>query len=102
MARARLLLKQGRAAVFRRFPFTIILRAPTAAGAVPRRHRLKIDPGSKTTGLAVVQEPTGQVVAAAEITHRGPKIRAALDARRALRRARRQRKTRYRKPRCAP
>jgi 5-methylcytosine-specific restriction endonuclease McrA len=101
MARARLLLKLGRAAVLRRFPFTIILKDGTAAGVVPRVHRLKIDPGSKTTGLAVVQERTGTVVAAAEITHRGTKIKAALDARRARRRARRQRKTRYRKPRFA-
>jgi 5-methylcytosine-specific restriction endonuclease McrA len=101
MARARLLLKQARAAVFRRFPFTIILRGRTAEGVVPRTHRIKIDPGAKTTGLALVQEATGKVVAAAEITHRGTQIKARLDARRALRRARRQRKTRYRKPRFA-
>ena len=46
MARARLLLKQGRAAVFRMFPFTIILKD---RGAVPagHEHRIKIDPGSK-------------------------------------------------------
>jgi 5-methylcytosine-specific restriction endonuclease McrA len=101
MVRARLLLKQGRAAVFRRFPFTIILKDRTGGGRAGRTHRLKIDPGAQTTGLAVVQEGTGQVVAAAEITHRGTTIKARLDARRALRRARRQRKTRYRKPRFA-
>jgi len=50
-------------------------------------HRLKLDPGSKTTG---------QVVWAAELTHRGQAIRNALLARRARRRSRRQRKTRYR------
>jgi 5-methylcytosine-specific restriction endonuclease McrA len=100
-ARARILLARGRAAVFRRYPFTIILKDRTVAESIVHPCRLKIDPGSKTTGLAVVQEATGKVVAAAEITHRGMKIKAALDARRALRRARRQRKTRYRQPRFA-
>ncbi|MBV8315346.1 MAG: HNH endonuclease [Planctomycetaceae bacterium] len=98
MARARILLQQGRAAVFRRFPFAIILKD---RGDVPaaRAHRIKIDPGSKTTGIAVVQEATGRVVAAVEVEHRGRAIKAALDSRRALRRGRRARGTRYRKPR---
>ena len=95
---ARILLKRGRAAIFRRFPFTIILqdRGDIPAG---REHRIKIDPGSKTTGLAIVQEETGRVVAAVEIEHRGQAIKASLEARRALRRGRRARKTRYRPPR---
>jgi 5-methylcytosine-specific restriction endonuclease McrA len=98
MARARILLKQGRAAVYRRFPFTIILqdRADVPTG---HAHRIKIDPGSKTTGVAIVQDATGRVVAAVEIEHRGQAVKASLDARRALRRGRRARKTRYRKPR---
>lgn len=96
MARARILLQQGRAAVFRRYPFTIILTDRTAEESVIRPHRLKIDPGSRTTGMAVIQEDTGRVVAAAEIEHRGRKSKAALDSRRAVRRSRRQRKTRYR------
>jgi 5-methylcytosine-specific restriction endonuclease McrA len=95
MARARILLKRGRAAVFRMFPFTIILKDRGVAPAA-RGHRIKIDPGSKTTGIAVVQEGTGRVVAAVEIEHRGSAIKASLDARRALRRGRRARKTRYR------
>ena len=47
--RARLLLNSGKAAVLRRYPFTIILKQsyPTAS---PRPVRLKLDPGSKTTG----------------------------------------------------
>ena len=32
---------------------------------------MKIDPGSKTTGLAVVNDATGRVVWAAELAHRG-------------------------------
>jgi 5-methylcytosine-specific restriction endonuclease McrA len=58
--------------------------------------RLKIDPGSRTTGLALVTEETATVVWAAELTHRSDAIRDALLARRAFRRARRHRHTRYR------
>ena len=36
-----------------------------------RSLRLKIDPGAKTTGLALVHDTTGQVVWAAELAHRG-------------------------------
>ena len=46
-----------------------------------------------------MQETTGQVIAAVEIEHRGQAIKASLKDRQALRRGRRQRKTRYRKPR---
>ncbi len=98
MARARILLKLGRAAVFRRFPFTIILKDRLVEEAPLHEHRIKIDPGSKMTGVAVLQE-TGQVVAAVEIEHRGQAIKASLKERSVLRRGRRQRKTRYRKPR---
>jgi hypothetical protein len=96
-ARARELLNKGKAAVFRRYPFTIILK--DRAGGHVSTHRLKIDPGSKTTGIAIVQEATGKVVWAGELTHRGQAIRDALLARRASRRSRRQRHSRYRKPR---
>src|SRR6266542_4834826 len=95
-ARARQLLSKGRAAVWRTFPFTIKLTNRTAAESQTHDHRLKLDPGSKTTGLAIVQEDQPRVVWAAELAHRGQQIRDALLARRALRRSRRQRKTRYR------
>jgi 5-methylcytosine-specific restriction endonuclease McrA len=98
-ARARQLLKAGRAAVFRRYPFTIILKDRTAAASTTHPHRVKVDPGSKTTGIAVVAEDANTVVWAAELQHRGEQIKARLDARRALRRNRRIRKTRYREPR---
>jgi 5-methylcytosine-specific restriction endonuclease McrA len=96
--RARLLLKQGKAAVYRRFPFTLILKH---AVEQPVLHplRVKIDPGSQTTGLAVVNDASGEVVWAAELTHRGQQIKRAMETRRTIRRSRRQRKTRYRKPR---
>jgi 5-methylcytosine-specific restriction endonuclease McrA len=96
--RARRLLTDRKAAVLRRFPFTIILK-----GAVPDAQtdplRVKIDPGSKTTGLAMVNDVSGDVVWAAELSHRGQQIVQNLDNRRMYRRSRRQRHTRYRQPR---
>jgi 5-methylcytosine-specific restriction endonuclease McrA len=96
--RARLLLKSGKAAVFRRYPFIIILRREVDNPTLPDL-RLKVDPGSKTTGIAIVNQESGEVVSAAEIEHRGQAVKASLDARRALRRGRRSRTTRYRKAR---
>lgn len=95
---ARLLLKAGKAAVWRRYPFTIILKHAIPAPQV-EPVRVKLDPGSKTTGIAVLNETSGEVVFAAELSHRGHKITEALDTRRAMRRSRRARHTRYRKPR---
>jgi 5-methylcytosine-specific restriction endonuclease McrA len=99
-ARARRLLTDGKAAVWRRYPFTIILKR-IVPDAQPAPLRLKIDPGSRTTGLALVNDRTGHVTWVAELTHRGQQIRDALLARRALRHGRRQRKTRYRPLRFA-
>jgi 5-methylcytosine-specific restriction endonuclease McrA len=96
--RAKMLLCSGKAAVFRLFPFTIILKHAVTNPIIPSL-RLKIDPGSKTTGLAIVNDSTGEVVWAAEMEHRGDKVRASLDSRRAIRRSRRSRKTPYRKAR---
>ena len=97
-ARARQLLKKGKAAVYRRYPFTIILKYAVSEPDM-QPLRLKIDPGSKTTGLAIVNDNTGDIVFAAELQHRGQQIKKSLDSRRAVRRSRRNRKTRYRKPR---
>src|SRR6266508_1020628 len=105
-ARARKLLAAGKAVEHRRFPYTIRLKHREAAESATQPHRLKIDPGSKTTGIAIIQEGTDRVVFAAELTHRGQQIHTALLARRAIRRSRRQRKTRYRQVRflnrCRP
>jgi len=97
--RARKLLKTGRAVIWRRYPFTIRLKNRAAAESVTHEHRLKLDPGSKTTGIAIVQQATERVVWAGELTHRGQAIRDALLRRYQIRRSRRQRKTRYRIPR---
>lgn len=98
-ARARELLKKGKAAVLRRFPFTIILKEREGGDTQPVQ--AKVDPGAKTTGLALVAEfKRGlRCIWAGELTHRGWQIRNALLKRRQLRRGRRSRKTRYRKPR---
>lgn len=94
-ARARALLKAGRAAVLRRYPFVIILKdaKPEAAAAALR---IKLDPGSKTTGIVLVDDQQNRVAFAAELQHRGQQIKKALADRRMQRRNRRSRKTRYR------
>jgi 5-methylcytosine-specific restriction endonuclease McrA len=94
-ARARRLLTAGKAAVWRRYPFTIVLKR-SVPNAQPQPLRAKIDPGSRVSGLVVVNDASGQVVWAGELAHRSPQVREALLARRALRHARRQRHTRYR------
>jgi 5-methylcytosine-specific restriction endonuclease McrA len=98
--RARILLRSGQAAVYRRYPFTLILQHALERPVLASL-RLKIDPGARTTGLALLNDASGEVVWAAELVHRGFAIKAALDARRSLRRNRRARQTRYRKPRWA-
>jgi 5-methylcytosine-specific restriction endonuclease McrA len=92
---ARKLLTEGKAAVFRRVPFTIILKEESKDEI--KELRIKIDPGAKTTGLAIVSDTN--IVWCAELEHRGFQIREKLNDRRTLRRSRRNRKTRYRKPR---
>jgi hypothetical protein len=96
--RARLLLDSGKAVVFKRFPCTIMLKAPVEH---PEVHplRLKTYPGSQTSGIAQLDKCAGAVVWAAELTRRGPAIKHALDERRAVRRCLRPRRTRSRKPR---
>ena len=92
---ARRMLKNGNAAVYRNHPFTIIL-ALGVESEFPSPLRLKIDPGSRTTGLVIVNDATRAIVWIGELRHRGIEIKKALDKRRALRRSRRNRHTRYR------
>jgi 5-methylcytosine-specific restriction endonuclease McrA len=92
---ARSLLKAGKAAIYRRYPFTLILSKTVAAS--PKPLELKLDPGSKVTGIAIKQG--NKVIFGAELQHRGHQIKDALLSRRQLRRGRRNRKTRYRKAR---
>ncbi|MBU2736624.1 HNH endonuclease, partial [Acidithiobacillus caldus ATCC 51756] len=99
--RARLLLESGRARVHRMVPFTIRLVDRLQAESVLQPLRLKLHPGSKTTGMALVREKetvdatTGEILRTftvlmlLELKHRGHAIRDALTQRRAFRRRRR-------------
>ena len=93
---ARSLLKAGKAAVFRQYPFTLILKK-SVQPKEDEQYQLKLDPGSKTTGISILQD--NKLIWAAELTHRSQQIKDDLESRRSLRRGRRGRKTRYRKPR---
>ncbi len=98
-ARARRLLRDKKAAVFRMQPFTIILKFRADGETQPIE--FKTDPGSKTTGIALVAAfKMGLcLIWAANLAHRGHAIRDNLESRRSLRRGRRGRKTRYRQAR---
>ncbi len=98
-ARARELLRDGKAAVYRRIPFTIVLKHRADGDTQPVE--LKVDPGSKTTGIALVGEfkRGRRAIFGANLSHRGQAVKDALESRRSLRRSRRARKTRYRAPR---
>ena len=99
--RARLMLERGRARVHKVYPFTIRVVDRKVADSVLQPVRVKLDPGSKVTGLAVVREAAEATVVLSlmEIKHRGKQISEALTARRSMRSARRSRKTRYREAR---
>ena len=94
-ARARALLKNGKAAVYRKFPFTIILNNRDGGSVQPIE--VKLDQGSKTTGIALnLHGKRGvKTIWCANLNHRGHQISEALASRAATRRARRNRKTRY-------
>lgn len=93
--RARLLLTRKKAVVHKRYPFTIRLKERIGGELQPIA--LKLDPGSKTTGVALVRESA--VIELMELQHRGAQISEGLKKRAAYRRNRRSRKTRYRAPR---
>jgi 5-methylcytosine-specific restriction endonuclease McrA len=95
-ARARKLLKKGKAAIYRRYPFTIIMKYRVGGNLQPVE--IKFDPGSRTTGIALVGHfyRGSEVIWASNLNHRGLQIKADLESRRSLRRGRRHRKNRYR------
>ncbi|MGM0412514.1 MAG: RNA-guided endonuclease IscB [Pseudomonadota bacterium] len=100
-ARARWLLRAGRARVVRRVPFTVQVLDRDPKDSAVQPVSLRLDPGAKTTGVALVAEGErgARVVWAAELTHRSQAIRARITDRRMYRRGRRSRKTRHRAPR---
>jgi hypothetical protein len=88
--------------VHRLSPFTIRLKDRSVQESTLQPVVLKIDPGSKTTGLALVrveESEAGEVHHAlhlAELTHRGEEIRERLRKRAVYRRRRRSANLRYR------
>lgn len=105
-ARARKLLAAGRARVVRHTPFVIRLVDRTVAESEIDGVQVDLDPGSRTTGLAVAAEcvsPDGSVsrrgLVLVEIQHRSWQISQNLTSRAQLRRSRRSRNLRYRQPR---
>lgn len=89
--RARLMLERGRARVHRLYPFTIRLVDRLQEDSELQDVSIKIDPGSKTTGLAVIRQEGKDVhiLHLANLTHRGATIRDNLQGRSACRRRRR-------------
>ena len=99
--RARLLLERGRARVHRMAPFTIRLINRKVEESVVQPVSVKLDPGSKFTGIAVTREEGYKTVPLwfADLKHRGTLIRKKLEQRANFRRGRRNRNLRYRAPR---
>lgn len=111
-ARARELLRKGRATVARQVPFTIRLKDRTLAESEVDGVQLRIDPGSKGTGLALTDEkkqtePHGTTatvrrgLVSIELQHRGDQIHARMQERAGYRHRRRSANCRYRAPRSA-
>jgi 5-methylcytosine-specific restriction endonuclease McrA len=105
--RARLLLSRKRAVVHRVWPFTIRLKDRSREASQVQPVALKLDPGSKTTGMALVrieQTQDGEIhhaVHLAELSHRGEVVHRALQQRAGYRRRRRSANLRHRPPRFA-
>ncbi|MHB1919686.1 MAG: RRXRR domain-containing protein, partial [Acidimicrobiales bacterium] len=102
-ARARKLLRSGRARTCHRAPFVIRLVDREAKESEVPGVELGLDPGSKKTGVSVFQStPAGRVgLCSFELEHRGQHIRKKMGQRAGYRRRRRTVNLRYRKPRWA-
>ena len=92
--KARLLLKEGKAKVVRRDPFTIQLKYATGENKQPIK--LALDPGYKNVGFSAITDKreliSGEVVLRTDIPDK-------LKEKSMYRRGRRNRNTRYREPR---
>ncbi|MEU9063701.1 RNA-guided endonuclease IscB [Streptomyces sp. NPDC048430] len=109
-ARARELLPRGRAVVVRHTPFTIRIKDRTRAESNVSGVQLRIDPGSRGTGIALTDSkqesaPDGTRVSmrrglvSVELRHRGTQIHRAMGQRAGYRHRRRSANCRYRAPR---
>ena len=95
-AKGRILLKQNKAKVVRRLPFTIKLTYEIK-NPKTQKYTLGVDTGFSKLGTAVINEKD-EVVYLSEVTLRN-NIKNIMKDRNQTRRARRNRNTRYRKPR---
>ena len=95
-ARARKLLTQEKAAVFRTYPFVLILKKQVINPSL-KQYFLKIDPGSIWTGFAI--QCGNEIIFRMELEHRGHMIKSDLRKRAGFRLGRRSRNLRYRKKR---
>jgi len=111
-ARARELLNKGRAVVARQMPFTIRLKDRTLTESEVDGVQLRIDPGSKGTGIALTDEKKETVAHGAVVTvrrglltvelqHRGDRIHRCMQQRAGYRHRRRSANCRYRAPRSS-
>lgn len=102
--RARLLLARKRAVVHRLSPFVIRLKDRWVEESTLQPVVFKVDPGSRTSGMALVreeataQDPLHHALHLAEVHHRGVAVHQAM-LERASHRRRRSANLRYRKPR---
>lgn len=92
--KARILLKESRAVIYKYNPFTI--RLAYATGEAKQDCHIGIDTGSKHVGIAVTSG--NKIFFKGEIELRQD-VKRNIDMKRAYRRDRRNRKTRYRQPR---
>jgi 5-methylcytosine-specific restriction endonuclease McrA len=94
--RARKLLENKKAVIHKYTPFTIRLRYDTD-NAETEPLQIKIDPGSKETGIAIMQETENNLLLRyAGIVKHKLTVADDLEHRRQMRRGRRNRQTRYR------
>ena len=98
--KARILVKEGRAYVYCKMPYTI--RLLYKSGSTTQQLYRGVDTGSQHIGISVVSvnsENKAKVLYKAQISLRSTmEKRSLLETRRDYRRGRRHRKTRYRKP----
>ena len=96
--RARQLMDARRACIYRYFPFVIIVKDVDVREItdIPT-YRIKIDPGAKYTGFAILEIGTNRVMYYIELKHRAGFVKDAMDTRRQCRRNRRSRETWYRR-----
>ena len=94
---ARRLLKKGKASVWNKWPFTIILKKRVENVSV-NSYTFSVDPGSRHTGLAITDD-NNNIIFKGVLHHRGSVIKKKLSRRKDFRKGRRNRNCRHREAR---